>query len=1094
MPLARPTLPRRPPARPKRVARSAALALAALAVAGGAFLAVLHFQPVTVGTAGPSARAGPAFEDVGPDPELAMGVAPGTGATLDAYDGGRLARQFTAVDYTPHKDGTVDVTRPVATFYLSGTQVMVLTGTTGRVRCDVPAGGATKGGMPTGMRTPDSGDLYHVHVDLCPAKGARPTLSMDTDNVHFDNDTLRLYTQRFTDPAGQPVEADRVPVRIRGDDYDMDGTGLTVHWTGGVDPHLHLLEVAHGQRLTIKHPNAAGLPAAATASGPAAGPTPAAGPAALVSADPAAAALAVPPPKPPAVPYRAVFNDDVRIVQLGRTVGLADVMTIDFLQGKSATTRPTTNPATDPTTVAATVAPADSPPPAAADVPPPTTAAASRPVSAPAVVPTRPAKPATDPITVYWTGKLRVTPLESTPPMMPLVAGQSVVRLAGVPASVSYNGATADAAVLTYRTLDDAVRLDPSAARPTVHVARQNGTTLAAPAVAFDPATSVATIRGPAELHVPVTGGQALTATWAGRGLLHVADAAAGSPMVVDHVDLLGQVRAQDPTFNLDAHRLLLDLDPVQPATRPATRLATRPATTQPSGDPQERLRRLTAIGDVACRLTHAGQPDRGIDGDRLVIGMAPAAGGQSTPHDVVADGRVRAFDAQQALHSDHLEAILLPAATTRPTTRPATGPTTRPTDDPAGSVALASLYATGHVKAVLKDGSTAESDALREATAADGQQLVELSGTTPARVTDAKGDRLVGSPLHVAPDRGVVTVDGPGTLHSAGKPTAPTPGHPAEPGRPVDVSWVDALAFDNTANAADVVGHVLVKLVDAKGTVTTAVGDTAHIDFVDPAKPPALKPTAGKPAAAKPANPTAKPADDGNLGSKQVKALTLVGHVHAVSELDVGLTVVRHGELFGDRLVYTAADGVARVPGPGKLFVENHRPPAATPADAGGNRGVMAVAWRDGLVYDPASDRITITGNARVGFQQDTTAAAAGSPMQMRSDVLVIYLRQAAEVRGGPAGQDKARVSRMLATGAVHFRARTADIDCHQADYDPDAGRLVATGSDAEPGRAVDAGGRAVGSADGGFQSLLFDTVKQEVVGGRDVSGTFRR
>jgi hypothetical protein len=121
---------------------------------------------------------------------------------------------------------------------------------------------------------------------------------------------------------------------------------------------------------------------------------------------------------------------------------------------------------------------------------------------------------------------------------------------------------------------------------------------------------------------------------------------------------------------------------------------------------------------------------------------------------------------------------------------------------------------------------------------------------------------------------------------------------------------------------------------------------------------------------------------------------------------------------------------------------------------------------------------------------------------MQLRSDKLVIDLRQVVDAKPVPgkptaakadAGKQKSQVSKLRATGAVHFRARTIDVYCHAAEYDPDAGTLTAHGSPAEPGRAADLGKNG-GAMDGGFDTLVFDTVREEIISVNGVRGTFRR
>ena len=551
--------PRRPTA-PRRWARVALAVVAAALVAAASFLLVIHFQP-TAPPAGPTSGGPSPVPILPPVAKLVGGIGAGDGAWFDNYDGGNLTSRFRARQYTPHPDGSVSVDHPVADFYIGHGEILRLTGQTGEVFLGQPTGD----GLPTSLHAPTTGTLHHVHIARYPdgdPDHGRPTLTMDTDNVRFDNDSARLFTERMTDADGHDVPGDRVPVLVRGDDYEMDGTGLTLRWNGPAR-RLHLLEIAHGHRLTLLHPNATRTNNGVTPTLTAAAPPPQR-PVELVSTDPTAAKLAPPPPAsthpaaPPAPPYRAVFNDAVVVKQAGQTLATGDVLTLDFLQGKS-TDRPPP-PATRPT-----------PPPTAAPTTAPTPSATLATTAPIAKVPTTKPDPRSEPVTIYWTGKLRVTPLES-PPMMPLTAGHAVVRLAGRPATLTSDDATVTAAVATYRTGDDALRLDPSPACPAVDV-RQKGTTLTSAGVAFDPATSVATIDGPATLIERDRSGRPTTVTWADRGLLHVAtDPLDEHKLVgVDHVDLAGAVHAVDPAaFDLAAHRLLLDFDLLPPTTRPA--------------------------------------------------------------------------------------------------------------------------------------------------------------------------------------------------------------------------------------------------------------------------------------------------------------------------------------------------------------------------------------------------------------------------------------------------------------------------------------------------------------------------------------------
>ena len=81
----------------------------------------------------------------------------------------------------------------------------------------------------------------------------RPAMTITLNNASFDNQTFKIYSEGFG-RGKRHVEADMVPVTLRGDDYDFDGKGLVIRWNER-DRRLQLLEIAHGEMLTIWHPN-----------------------------------------------------------------------------------------------------------------------------------------------------------------------------------------------------------------------------------------------------------------------------------------------------------------------------------------------------------------------------------------------------------------------------------------------------------------------------------------------------------------------------------------------------------------------------------------------------------------------------------------------------------------------------------------------------------------------------------------------------------------------------------------------------------------------------------------------------------------------
>jgi hypothetical protein len=672
-----------------------------------------------------------------------------------------------------------------------------------------------------------------------------------------------------------------------------------------------------------------------------------------------------------------------------------------------------------------------------------------KPATAPVVASTKPLK--SPPITVYWTGKLRIVSLE-TPPQMPLTAGQAAVRFVGRPVELTPVGSTVHAAAVTYRN-DGAVRLENSPALPIVEMKQERGMMFAAEAIDYDPATQLATILGRSDLRMPTArGAQELTASWTRRGVLHFTGNAA-QPDSVDRADLDGHVTVEHPSFNLKSNQLALEMEKFAvPATRPGQAAGSDVA-----------VKRATAVGDVQCRLMRPGQADRGIDGDRLVLETAPSPDGKRSPRSVVADGSVHAFDLQQEIFADHLESLMRP----KPTQVVASSKKTKDADD-ADALDLESLHARTKVHAKLKSGAIADADELR-VTTKNNKQSIELRGQPSATIADGKGNTLSGPVLHVSPDPLLVTVDGPGTMRKVRRASA------TQPAQPMDVSWSDSMTFDGTGNMVDVIGHVAVATTDKSGTVDTMNGDTAHLDLADvkPAKPEKLPKRAV-------AAPTTQPESD--FGDKELKAMLLQGHVHGESVLnDANGAPLRRGALVGDRLTYDAPTGRTEVPGPGWLEMEDHRP-----AKAGGNRGYLAIQWKTGLLYNQTGHQVVITGDTQVGFRKDAKDA---TPMLLNAQRVTIDIKP--EKAGAPADAS-IQISHVKAEEKVDmfFAGKGTHFVGHSVDYDPAKEEVTLRGSPEEPGRVLDEQGGTTGS----FEELVIDTRTQEVDRTRGVDVNIRR
>ena len=478
---------------------------------------------------------------------------PGKNVWIKKFDAdtAKIASRFKANEYTPRNDGWVVVKQPRAQFFMKDGRAISVEGETGEVIMDDNKQGIKA--LSGSRDTPSRGRLYNVTIHLyhdvdrpeeqldeeylqSKKESDAPHLGMTItlNNASFDNQTFKIYSEGYGRGKNH-VDADQVPVTLRGEDYDFDGRGLVIRWNER-DRRLQLLEVAHGERLIIKHPNnvlkkddsalAGGgalsggwgdgemgnvegpLPVLLAAKNRAAvgeaiksqPAAPATAPTALEGRAGRRARPGVPKPKitpntdPPL--YRAIFHDNVHIVQGPDLDVTAERMSVDFLMqdqsDDAATTKPTTRatkggrvvggvggPTTAPTVVASVAgtnaatpttqptraataqgASAGKKSPRRAATTMPTTTVARRPRAA---ATTEPDASGEVPVVITWTGKLVVEPL-AVGPENPIKDGDAVVRLEGKPVTATQQGSTIYSGTLTYRTEDQAMLLTPIAA------------------------------------------------------------------------------------------------------------------------------------------------------------------------------------------------------------------------------------------------------------------------------------------------------------------------------------------------------------------------------------------------------------------------------------------------------------------------------------------------------------------------------------------------------------------------------------------------------------------------------------------------------
>jgi lipopolysaccharide export system protein LptA len=969
---------------------------------------------------------------------------------------GQLSWQFRASRYDPQPDGSINVTKPQAEFFFAGGQIVSLRGTHGHV---VMSGDMTKTGDMHGPTSPPSrGEMYDVTISLYHAINMRhPVLVCKMNNISFDNDTYRIATENFTDPNGNVVPADQVPVTVRGDDYDFDGRGLVIRWDDR-DHRLQSLEIAHGDELVVKSQEALkGVtpasdtttvqPATPTAKPAAARPKSAAGKkksAATPAATPTPTAV-TPTTKPTtqkadAPVYRATFNGGVRVTQNNLPLAIADTMRIDF-KSQNEDESNSTEPSAPPQSSSATPARKSS-------------AASSPKVAAKSSAATAPPTTQQSPVIVRWPGKLVVVPIETDIPK--LAPGQRNIEMISTDTPVVLNrtGSEVHCASFLYQGGDDSIDIRSSPAVPIITMKDSTGGMLYTPSMKYNGTEQKAYLDGPSHAEVPMQDQQGgasgiLNAKWSQHCVLTMAGPSRDQ-LQIKNAKLVGDVDVDHPKLKLKSDALDIGFEPSSTPT-PST-------DSNKTGNAQ--VKDLTAFGNVRCETIDQDQKKRHIDSDHLVVTTEKSADGQLVPRTLVADGHVHTFDEEQDLRSGYLYAKLAPAT------------------QPSESAQVQNLFAQQNVQFAFKD-TTGHCDQLTAD--ADGDDYdVKLVGQPNATVV-SKDSTLNGPIINLQPKRQNVQVVGAGTMHGVQQQTAQSKA------TPFDVAWDSELNFNGSTNLGDAASNVVVKTISADGTVNTATGDKLTMELMDEpgsTTKPTTRPTAN----------SNSPMDFDTGNKKQLKAMNIVGNAEVKSILSSSSgNLLRRTHLFAPLVRVEAADKKMIVPAAGRMLYEDLRattqpsPSAAATESAsplGDMSGQTAFQWDRNLTYDQSQDRAEMVGNVIVVHQD---SSGRGEPFRLDSERVVVEFQPTGEK---PTTQPSdAKVKAMDAEGAVQFVSRQIRFESDRMSFDTINNLLTAYGTEHQPVEIYDENG--VSSAI--VQKAWWDTRTQQL-GMRDISANMRK
>ncbi|MGA2499530.1 MAG: hypothetical protein ABSH20_17450, partial [Tepidisphaeraceae bacterium] len=187
-------------------------------------------------------------------------VGPGQGAGWDKYDPrtGLLTSRIHVDRYEQARDGKLLVARPRVDFFLKNGQLLRIYGERGAIVMQESVARSKSGMSGPNLGQPRSGDLSDVTLFMLPDADTpddKATLTLRMNNASFDNETFKIQTEAYRDAAGNLVQGDRVPVTVRGKDYEFDGTGLRLQYNE-IEQRLEYMRIAYGQRLLVKNTRA----------------------------------------------------------------------------------------------------------------------------------------------------------------------------------------------------------------------------------------------------------------------------------------------------------------------------------------------------------------------------------------------------------------------------------------------------------------------------------------------------------------------------------------------------------------------------------------------------------------------------------------------------------------------------------------------------------------------------------------------------------------------------------------------------------------------------------------------------------------------
>lgn len=1038
---------------------------------------------------------------------------------------GQLVSEFRADRYDPPVDNQVHVVNTTAHFFQKNGSVMAMSAKTGDMVMPEQARKNDRLNDIT-AQPPSHGVLNEVTIQLYDdvptmERGGEPSLTCTMPILAFDNDTLSLATIA-TRLNGQDVLPDRVPVTVRGRDYDFDGTGLKLRYNQR-DQHLEYLEIAHGQRLLIKHPkNVSSSPTIGGISPTAMLPVMLDGaPIELADADPAAgqqmsaeereehrkkrlaatqtaeeraaeraaqraadraaqraaeraaqraatrASVATQKAsKPPreVVAYHATFSEAVRLKEGNAPIGDADKMVVTFtFEPGHASTQPADDEDADDTDTPTTAPAAAEPKPAApaAQVTPGPRPMTTEPSEKTAAAPAHRAAKRSSPATAVAANKPAATATASAPAVDE-----------DQPIEVTWTGPLV---VVPLKLADSGLKnagdhIVEFTGRP-VHLNRQ-GSSIESPYV------------------------------WAGvEGDRFAAKGNDQFPVIT----LKDEQGLTLKTHNIDSDNDVITVHGDSVATNVIAATGSQPASTMTTKWTDTATLHLitTKVGDRA--IDHAKlvgnvdvqHPQLHVTGDSLELGFVPNPNGGQPQISVVSvagnvNAAVKGDDGQtQTIASKTLDLATAQAADGTVSLKslhangdvkavnagqtlqtddlvaqllpPAAGSANAPSaTQPAGvpnAAALDHLVATGNVHFSTPQNQTATADILKVDRRTDAVQDISLIGN-PAVVTDPTS-KVTGKLIKLDSTGQTASVVGAGTLDGVAHAQGDTTNQ--QPPRPMNVAWSDSLDYDGAKNHARVSGNVVITSRGDDGSTDKATGQTLDLVLADSSSTtqPATKPAATQQAVA---------GVIGGGGNKVLKQMTLSNSAGDVEVSSITLDPAHPGQplrrldmLAPQVVLTTAADGsvsTMTVPSAGRMLLEDNGKGGATSQPAATQPGGVNAQGRTAIAWSKSLNYDTIARKATLlGDVLVVHQMGDGDSMRLTAP------RMTADLEPGQSGQSQ--IKQVVADQGATFQSSKIRFEADHATYEPAADRVIAAGTERQPVQVFDQSGLSTGSFD---------------------------